>query len=769
MSNRLAASTSPYLLQHANNPVEWWPWGEEAFAEARRRGVPIFLSIGYSTCYWCHVMERESFENAAIGRLLSEHFVCVKVDREERPDVDDLYMQATLAVRGQGGWPMTAFLEPVRLRPFWCGTYFPPEPRGGMPGLPQVVEGVSAAWREQRGEVEKQAAAIAEAVTEQLRGVPEARPLGAAEISEAVGVLLRMYDRQHGGFGRAPKFPQPVFLDFLLDVRGHVGSEETREAVDLALRHTLDRMPVGGLFDQVGGGFHRYSVDGHWTVPHFEKMLYDNAMLANVYARAARVYEDAFYREVTVRTLDYLLAEMQDAAGGFFSAQDAEVDHREGLNYLWTPAQLAAVLSAEDASWVGRVYGVERGANFQDPHHPNEPAKSVLRLDDRPEKVLSADSRERLTRSNRKLYEARSKRKQPHLDDKVLAGWNGLAISAMAAGFGLTGEAKYLAAAKRAAAFVLSAMRSPNGELRRSARAGVAGGHGFFEDYAFVARGLLDLADIDAGGAADHRRHAAELATRARALFRDPATGVFYDTRDGQADLFVRARSVHDGAIPSASGVHLHNLIDLARVTGDASWAGEAAGLLASMSGKVAESSVGAINSVRGVLRMLTDETFAGDYGTVLGGKEDAPRDEEADGTKVVEMYAGVERVEVGPGRPAVFELMIKIAEGCHVIAAEPGEAWEGVLTPMRVFAMDAAGGAACVEVFAEYPDGEEYGMDGGPVRVYKGSITMRVVVEAEGAWKGRPLLGVEYQACTETACMKATRVELDVAIDRVG
>jgi uncharacterized protein YyaL (SSP411 family) len=473
-----------------------------------------------------------------------------------------------------------------------------------------------------------------------------------------------------------------------------------------------------------------------------------------------------------VRTLDYLLAEMQEGAaggGGFFSAQDAEVDHREGLNYLWTPEQLAAVLPVEDAAWVGRVYGVERGANFQDPHHPQEAAKSVLRLDDRPEKVLSADSRERLTRLNRKLYEARAKRKQPHLDDKVLAGWNGLAISAMAAGFGLTGDARYLAAAKHAAAFVLGAMRLPGGELRRSARAGVAGGHGFFEDYAFVARGLLDLAEADAAGAKEHQRNAAELAAKARALFRDAATGVFYDTRDGQADLFVRARSVHDGAIPSASGVHLHNLIDLARVTGEATWASEAAGLLASMSGKVAESSVGAINSVRGVLRMLTDETFAGVYGTVLGGKEDVPQEAEADGTKVVEMYAGVERIEVGPGRPAVFELMVKIAEGCHVIAAEPGEAWEGVLTPMRIFAMDAAGGAACVEVFAEYPEGEQYGMDGGPVRVYKGNITMRVAVEAEGAWKGRPLLGVEYQACTETACMKATRVELDVAIDRAG
>ncbi|XVJ58063.1 MAG: DUF255 domain-containing protein [Tepidisphaera sp.] len=761
MPNRLAQSTSPYLLQHANNPVDWYPWGEEAFAEARRRDVPIFLSIGYSTCYWCHVMERESFENAEIGKLLSDRFVCIKVDREERPDVDDLYMQATLAVRGQGGWPMTVFLEPRTLKPFWCGTYFPPSPRSGMPGLPQVVEGVMAAWRDKRAEVDAQAAAIADAVAEQLQGQPEARAIGASEISEAVGVLLRMYDRQHGGFGRAPKFPQPVFLDFLLDVRSQVGDQDTKDAIDLAVRHTLDRMAVGGLFDQVGGGFHRYSVDGHWTVPHFEKMLYDNAMLASVYAKAAKTYDDAFYRKITVRTLDYLAREMRGEQGGFFSAQDAEVDHREGLNYLWTPKDLNAALGDADGAWAGDMYGVNRGPNFQDPHHPGEPAKSVLRLDGRPE-VAGIDEA-RLADVNLRLLNARGKRKQPHLDDKVLVGWNGLAISAFAAGFAMTHERAYLLSAERAAKFVSTELVTPDGDLRRSARDDAASGHGFFEDYAFVIRGLLDLADVS-GADTSWRSIAARLSGRAKALFRDEATGIYYDTRADQPDLFVRARSVHDGAIPSASGVHLHNLLSLAAATGDQAWAREASDLLASMSGKVAESSVGAINSIRAAVRMLTDERFAQVYGAVLGGKDDVP-DPEA--TTLVEMYAGVERIDIGPGKPGLFELRVKIAPGCHLIAAEPGESWEGVLTPMRIFAMDASGGPACVEVYAEYPEGEPYGMDGGPVRVYKGEFTMRVVVEAETEWKGRPLLGVEYQACSETACMKASRVELDVAIDR--
>jgi hypothetical protein len=778
MDNQLSGSTSPYLLQHAKNPVSWRMWGEEAFEEARRRDVPIFLSIGYSTCYWCHVMERESFENAAIGRLLSERFVCVKVDREERPDVDDLYMQATLAVRGQGGWPMTVFLEPRNLRPFWCGTYFPPEPRGGMPGLPQVVEGITRAWREQRAEVEAQAGSIAGAVAEQLAGgVSEAKKIGAGEVSEAVGVLLRMYDRQHGGFGRAPKFPQPVFVDFLLDARGAL-DDETREAVDLAVRHTLDRMAVGGMFDQVGGGFHRYSVDGHWTVPHFEKMLYDNALLAGVYAKAARVYGDDFYGEVVRRTLGWMLREMRGEDGGFFSAQDAEVDHREGLNYLWTGEEMRAVLGEEDGAWAAGVYGVARGRNFQDPHHPNDASGNVMRLDDRPERVAAGMRMEagafatRLAGVNERLYGARKERKQPGTDDKVLSGWNGLAISALAAGYGLLGERAFLDAAVRAAGFVGERMMNLAGDVLRSTREGRASGLGFFEDHAFVCRGLLDLwgvmRDVDAGSAAGLVKAAASVAARTRTAFRDATTGVYYDTRDGQQDLFVRARSVHDGAIPSASGVHLHNLMDLARVTGDAEYAKEAGGMLASMSGAVAASSVGAVNSVRAVLRMLTEERFGDVYARVLGKGDDRA---EKTGEGLVEIYAGVERIEVGAGRPAVFEVMVKIAEGAHVIAAEPGQGWDGVLTPMRVFAMDAGGvdgvGAACVEVFAEYPEGEDYGMDGGTVKVYKGSFTMRVVVESEGAWKGRPLLGVEYQACTETACLRATRVELDVAIDR--
>src|ERR1043165_6403662 len=332
-TNRLAKETSPYLLQHAHNPVDWFPWGIEAFAEARKRGVPIFLSIGYSTCYWCHVMERECFESEEIAAQMNRGFLCIKVDREERPDLDDIYMAATQMTTGRGGWPMSVFLEPEKLRPFYCGTYFPPEPRGGMRSFPQILEAISGAWKNERDEVAQQSETLANAVREHLGTVESTVPVGLGHVSKAAQTLLRMLDRVHGGFGSAPKFPQPVFLEFLLDIREVAADEATRDATDQALRLTLDRMACGGMNDQIGGGFHRYSVDEKWLVPHFEKMLYDNAQLAAVYARAGTIYNDDFYRRTARRTIEYILKEMTQPSGAFSSAQDAEVDGREGGNY----------------------------------------------------------------------------------------------------------------------------------------------------------------------------------------------------------------------------------------------------------------------------------------------------------------------------------------------------------------------------------------------------------------------------------------------------
>ncbi|MHC4991738.1 MAG: thioredoxin domain-containing protein, partial [Planctomycetota bacterium] len=388
LRNRLADETSPYLLQHEANPVHWFPWGPEAFEAARALGRPIFLSVGYSTCYWCHVMERESFENEQIAAIMNEHFICIKVDREERPDVDDIYMRAVQMLnQGHGGWPMSVFLEPGGLRPFIGGTYFPPTDQAGRPGFPTVLEQVAAFWRDRRQDVVQQATMVADAVRQQMAVEFAPQEIGRDEIARAQGQLMSMYDQQDAGFvvaqQRRPKFPIPSALDFLMSTAWDV--ESNRKAVI----HTLDRMATGGMYDQVGGGFHRYSTDEKWLVPHFEKMLYDNGQLASTYAEAYQRTGDAFYAQIIRETLDYVIREMTSPEGGFYSAQDAEVNHREGQNYLWQPGEVRKALSEagrEDLVDLAlEVYGFNNGTNFQDPHHPEDEATNVVYLVERPD------------------------------------------------------------------------------------------------------------------------------------------------------------------------------------------------------------------------------------------------------------------------------------------------------------------------------------------------------------------------------------------------
>jgi len=767
--------SSPYLLQHAFNPVDWCPWGEEAFAEARRRDVPILLSVGYSTCYWCHVMERECFENEAIGLLMSERFVCIKLDREERPDVDEIYMTALQMLSGHGGWPMNMFLEPKRLRPYWGGTYFPPEARQNMPSWPDVLNAMSVAWKDKRGDVMKQCDAVEEAIKEHLGSAHEPVAVGEAQVTDALSQVLRIYDRAEGGFGRAPKFPQPVFLEFLLDVRASAADDSTKDAVDEAARRTLNKMMCGGIFDQVGGGFHRYSVDATWTVPHFEKMLYDNAQLIHAYARASQEYGDTEFAGIVRRTVGYLAREMKDMGGAFFSAQDAEVDGREGLNYLWTEAEVRAVLGAEDADLAVRVYGLDRGANFRDPHHPEAAPANVLRLNDRPDRLAATlnmpapSLAARLDRINAALLTARSLRKQPRLDDKVLASWNGLTIAALAQSAAALDDAGLLKMAEDAARAVLGSLSNADGTLLRSWRAGVPGPDAVLEDYAFVIAGLVALARErarrGAGRASDDEllAHAERLAEIARRDFSEPS-GAWYDTRAGRTDLFVRTSSTSDGALPSAASVMLHNLLDLAELTGCGTYRDQAAGLLASLSGAIAASPVGAVNATRALFRVLTEEPLRGLSPT----GEPAPS---AAGAEVgepflpVEVYSDAERVTVGRDAPAVVRLVLKVAPGYHIIAAEPGvegEAPPTGLVPLRVGVRGGTG----VTVYAEYPHGTVYGPDGSRVMVHHGTIEFRAVVEREGDWSGRPMLALTYQACTETECLAARTVELDVALD---
>jgi uncharacterized protein YyaL (SSP411 family) len=763
--NRLIHETSPYLLQHAHNPVEWWPWSDEAFEEARRRDVPVFLSIGYSTCYWCHVMERESFENEEIAARLNRDFIAIKVDREERPDVDDVYMAATVIMTSRGGWPMSVFLEPGKRKPFWCGTYFPPVPARGMPSFPQILESLAKAYHEQRDAVEAQSEEVAQAVREQLAAHRPAAQLGQEHVAAAVTALLKIFDRTNGGFGHAPKFPQPVFLEFLLDARERAGDDSTADAIDQAVRRTLDKMASGGIRDHVGGGFHRYAVDGHWLVPHFEKMLYDNAQLAAVYARAARRYGDRFYEQVARETLAYVQREMTHKDGGFFSAQDAEVDGREGLNYLWTLEEVREALDAEDAELAVRVYGLDQGPNFKDPHHPGEPARNVLRLEDRPDRLapklnLSVEAlTERMGEINRRLYTARQRRKQPRLDDKVLAAWNGLMIGAFAAAAHELGDPKLLAPAKEAADFVLSRMTDSSGEggerrLLRSWREGQANTPAFLEDHAFMIQGLLALHRAEPDPV--HLKRAQALLRLAQDSFFDP-TGAMFDTRSEQTDLFVRTRSTHDGATPAGISVMLHGLLDLAEATGEASHRDAALKALISISSAVAENPVGTVNSTRALLRLLSEPSAAASLRIAPA----APAPPAAPQTLPVEIYASIDRIGVPHDAPAELTLVINIAPGYHVPAADPGDTPAArALIPFRVGIINGAG----VVAYAEYPNGEPYGEP--RVRVYRGRFELKVVLERHGQSTGRPLLSVMYQACTETECLAPVTVELDIAID---
>jgi uncharacterized protein len=794
-ANRLIGSTSPYLLQHAQNPVDWCPWGEEAIAEARRRDVPIFLSIGYSTCYWCHVMERESFEQAETAAVMNALFVCVKVDREQRPDLDDLYMTATQITTGHGGWPMSVFLEPGSLRPFYCGTYFPPRPAHGRPSFTQVLEGLSQAWREQREQVVAQAEAIAQEVKGQLATAPAPVALGSEPISKAIQGLLGMFDRVEGGFGRAPKFPQPMYIEYLLDARSVAGDEETRTAIDLAIRHTLDRMSVGGIFDQVGGGFHRYSVDAFWTVPHFEKMLYDNAMLAALYARASRAFSDDEYARVARRILEYIRREMtinrarageSGAIGGFYSAQDAEVDGREGLNYLWSRDEIREALAGEPGLWpiVTGLFGLEGEPNFQDPHHPEAPPAFVLRLADRPDRLagslgLSCEELQvSMRKINERLLAVRATRKQARLDDKVLVEWNGMMIAALATAGLELGDAEYVRRARQAGAFVFSELDRPDATtgprtLLRAWRDGRADIPAFLSDFAWLIVGLLTLHDarqkfVDAQEAMPFEplAYASELADRAFALFAEASSGRWFDTRAGQADLFVRTTATYDGATPSGVSVMLHALFKLGTHPDGERHNARALSLLAWMSGSIAARPLALVNSTRAVLGLLAS---GGEWSRRLGQLGPVAIDENrAAGFAPVEVFADEERLHVGREAPARVRLRIVIATGHHIIAAVPmaeGEDDPGLM-PLRVGLIPGSGSG--VVVYAEYPPGEPSGPR-DELRVHHGTIEFDVVLERTGAWTGRPLLGVSFQACTETECLQPITIELDVALDPEG
>ena len=553
MPNRLADETSPYLRQHADNPVDWRPWGEDAFAEARRRDVPIFLSVGYSTCYWCHVMERESFEDAGVAAVMNEHFVNVKIDREERPDVDALYMTAVQVQTRQGGWPMSCFLTPD-LRYFYGGTYFPPRDAHGRPGFTTLLNAVGEHWRTGRGEALATAEQMAE-ILEKLAVPP--RPGRALVLDEAAALELERrsradFDPARGGFGGAPKFPRQTLLLAALAAERAAPDENRRRQ----LTATLNAMAAGGIRDHLGGGFHRYSTDAKWLVPHFEVMLYDQATLAQSYAEAAELFGDDGYQAVARGVCDFVIREMSAETGGFVAALDAEVDGREGQNYLWTPAQVRDVLG-DDADAFLDAYGLSGGFNFADPHHSDgRPHANVL--------FAAGDWRatladERLENHRKKLKSARDERKQPHVDGKIITSWNGLMIGALAT----MGEPKYAEAAARAADYLLENHRKPGG-LARTSLAGDARHDGLLDDHAHLAAGLLDL--HDATGQARWRDAAAELFADLQQKFADPAGGGHFFSAASADDLLVRQKIGTDSPLPAGAAV----AADVARRLGHA-------------------------------------------------------------------------------------------------------------------------------------------------------------------------------------------------------
>ena len=532
--NRLSAETSPYLLQHADNPVDWYAWGEEAFARARAEDRPVLLSVGYAACHWCHVMEHESFENDEIARLMNEHFVSVKVDREERPDVDGLYMDAVVAMTGQGGWPMTVFLTPEG-KPFFGGTYFPPEPRPGMPSFPQVLQAVAEAYSTQRDDLERQAGALVDAIRRASEQPPSGEPLTTALLTGAVPSLRRLFDPVEGGFGPAPKFPAASTVELLLRLHVRGGSDDALAMATL----TLDRMAAGGMYDVLGGGFHRYSVDGRWLVPHFEKMLYDNALLASAYLHAWQVTGAERYRRVAEETLDYLLRELRVPEGGFASAQDADTEGVEGLTYTWTAEEIEAVLGEGHPEWL----------------QPFEHGRSVVRADV-PEDARAA------------LLAARERRPQPLRDDKVLAGWNGLALAALAQAGAALGRADLLEAATALGEFLLGRLSDERGRLLRTYRDGDARIPAYLEDYANVANGLVELSW--ATGELRWLEEAHRLAGVMTELFADPERGGFFvDAPEGNG-LVARRKEFDDHPTPAGNSMAAFVLLRLARIYGDA-------------------------------------------------------------------------------------------------------------------------------------------------------------------------------------------------------
>ncbi len=572
MPNRLMDETSPYLLQHADNPVNWYPWGEEALKQAQDADRPIFLSIGYSACHWCHVMAHESFEDDQVAAILNEHFVSIKVDREERPDLDQIYMTAVQAMTGSGGWPMSVFLTPEGV-PFYGGTYFPPTPRYGMPSFTQILRAILDAWQDRRDELvasgHKLVAAMQRQGQADAAATSRRRDLSQDTLYSAFRALQQSFDRVNGGWGQAPKFPQPMALEFLLRYHHSTGNPNALEMVT----QTLEAMARGGMYDQLGGGFHRYSVDDHWLVPHFERMSYDNSQLARIYLHVWQVTGNEFFRTITEEILDYVMREMLDPQGGFYSTQDADSEGVEGKFFIWTPDEIREVLGEETDAFMA-AYGVTPGGNFE--------GKNILEF------VGDLDQRQALAEPRCRLFEAREKRVHPGRDEKVLTSWNGLMLAAFAEAARTLNREDYQNVAERNADFLLRELRQENGRLLRTWKrrpelaegAGEAKLNGYLEDYSYLVEGLLELYQTTFDPRWFSAAH--KLAETMIAHFQAPDGG-FFDTSDDHESLITRPRDLQDNATPSGNAMATAALLKLAGFTNNLRYVDIARSALAQM------------------------------------------------------------------------------------------------------------------------------------------------------------------------------------------
>jgi uncharacterized protein YyaL (SSP411 family) len=715
LPNRLAQETSPYLLQHAHNPVDWYAWGPEAFEAARSQNKPIFLSVGYSTCYWCHVMERQCFEVEAIAKEMNDRFINIKVDREERPDIDQLYMTAVQVLTHHGGWPMSVFLTPD-LRPFYGGTYFPPTDSQGRPGFVTVLRAIEDAYRNRRADVDRSADQLVN-ILQQIakpQAANKAITIDQNFIEKLIQRSVSDYDPTNGGFGSAPKFPRETLLELLLQ-------SEVRNRKSEIL-HSLDSMANGGIRDHLGGGFHRYSTDAQWLVPHFEIMLYDNAMLAWCYVEAFHQTGEKRYARIARGIFDFVLREMTSPQGAFYTAFDAEVDAMEGGSYLWTAAEVEMILGAEDAKIFNKVYGLEGGPNFADPHHgTSEPDQNVLYLPDGP----ATEDESKIVAMRQKLYEARKKRKQPSLDTKIITSWNALMIRALAHGGEILKEDRYTQAAAKAADFLLQNHRKIDGTIFRTSRDGTKKYTGFIDDYAFFAQALLTLKWKD---------KAAAVAEVMRRKFWDEIDGGFYFTSADADEIIVRQKTASDSPLPSGNAIATMVMLEL----GDRETAQRT---LAVFANQLQQQGEGMSVMVQAAMEYVRR------FGPLAVSRSDVKSDQPLSPEELAQRIVAISTVWINDRE---LEIKLQILKSFHINSNEP--AAEMIATELHVDD----------EVEAiKYPKPKSMQFADQTIQVFENEAS--IIVKFKQAVMKMLRVSLRYQACDASACLPPATKNFEV------